>query len=696
MLTIGTLPSLPGVTIWRIPLELPEAELPELAALLSADERARAERFRPPGARRRFVVAHGWLRRILGAALDADPVALVFSAGPWGKPTLSGPWAAAGIQFNLSHSHELALLAVTTGRAVGVDLERLRPIPRATQLAERYFAAPERADLARMAGTAAEATTFFNCWTRKEAFVKAQGQGLAWPLDSFAVSCLPGEAARLTWCREGAAEAARWQLAELAAGDGYVGAVVVEAPADILPPLPQTAWEKPTSLAAAMAQDKESFVRALMPHSLTVAGRAAALPAVRPHLSAGLFDELRWALVARSRDLEAALRERIAAGYAAGDLGDPRWERKSGPFGDYLLPPVAEVPGGMYPIGADQPIFDAEANEWQHGHMPRHLVPVDPFAMGCFAVTNAEWACFMAAGGYEDERWWVGADALAWRRGEGTAEGPRLGARQGLSILRDSPEMLESWLDSGRIDDDGYQRWLLRLAMSTEAFDAHLTALYPGGRLTEPLAWGDRRFNRPTQPVVGVSWYEARAYCAWLAAQTGAAWRLPTEVEREAATGGPTGSSFVYGDAFDALGGNTLETHLRQTSPAGVFVAGDSLNGISDLAGNSADWNSSLWGRFGDKSDYPYPYDGSDGREDAFAGPDIARVLRGGSWDADASFARAAGRDRSLPADRGEFGGFRVVRASPTAPVLRSPMPRSAASSTSRKVVAVVQSAHRE
>jgi len=228
----SVLPSLPGLAVWRIPLEAPGAELPALAALLSPGERARAERFRPPGAWRRFVVAHGWLRRLLGAAVDADPASLEFAAGPWGKPALAGPWAAAGLAFNLSHSHELALLAVTTGRAVGVDLERLRPMPRAAQMAERYFAAPERADLARMAGTAEEAKTFFNCWTRKEAFVKAQGLGLAWPLDSFAVSCLPGEAARLAWCREGPAEAARWQLAELQPGAGYVGALVVEAGPD--------------------------------------------------------------------------------------------------------------------------------------------------------------------------------------------------------------------------------------------------------------------------------------------------------------------------------------------------------------------------------------------------------------------------------------------------------------------------------
>lgn len=217
----------PGVTLWRLPLERPPAELERLAGLLSAEERRRAERLRPPGAWRRFVAAHGALREILAAALGVEPAALGFAVGPWGKPELAAPFATADLHFNLSHSGELALLAIATGRPVGVDLERLRPVPRAAELAERYFAAAERADLAEVLGSPAGPTAFFNCWTRKEAFVKAQGQGLAWPLDSFAVTCLPGRSARLVWCAGGDAEAERWDLNAVELGEGYVGAVVV-------------------------------------------------------------------------------------------------------------------------------------------------------------------------------------------------------------------------------------------------------------------------------------------------------------------------------------------------------------------------------------------------------------------------------------------------------------------------------------
>lgn len=224
----AALPAPPGIALWRLPLQRPPAELERLAGLLPEGERRRAERLRPPGAWRRFVAAHGALREILAAALGDEPAALRFAEGPWGKPELAGPYAAAGLQFNLSHSGELALLAITSGRPVGVDLERLRPVPRAAELAERYFAAAERADLAQVLDGPAGPMAFFNCWTRKEAFVKAQGQGLAWPLDSFAVTCLPGDPARVTWCAGGDAEAERWELSAVALGEGgYVGAVVV-------------------------------------------------------------------------------------------------------------------------------------------------------------------------------------------------------------------------------------------------------------------------------------------------------------------------------------------------------------------------------------------------------------------------------------------------------------------------------------
>ncbi len=127
-------------------------------------------------------------------------------------------------------------------------------------------------------------------------------------------------------------------------------------PADPLPPLPGAGWEETTVLAAAMADDPAAFVRGVMATNLALAGRAAAQAEVRSRLPEALLDELRRALVKRSRDVAADLRERIACGYAVGDLGDPRLERREGPYGTYLMPPLVAIPGGVYPIGDDAPI----------------------------------------------------------------------------------------------------------------------------------------------------------------------------------------------------------------------------------------------------------------------------------------------------------------------------------------------------
>ncbi len=182
-----------------------------------------------------------------------------------------------------------------------------------------------------------------------------------------------------------------------------------------LPPLPTTGWEETTVMAAAMTADPEAFVNDLMTANLPLAGRCAAQPDVR--LSGELKVRIQAALIARTQDAKADLRARIAAGRALGELGDPRFERRQGPYGDYLLPPLVVIPGGTYPIGSDEGHYEDER--------PAHTVELASFQIGQFPVTNAEWALFMQAGGYEDERWWETAVAKAWRRGEGTAEGPK-------------------------------------------------------------------------------------------------------------------------------------------------------------------------------------------------------------------------------------------------------------------------------
>jgi len=437
------------------------------------------------------------------------------------------------------------------------------------------------------------------------------------------------------------------------------------APADELPPLPTTGWEETTALAAAMADEPEAFVRGLMATNLALAGRCANQVEARGRLSESFLDELRWSLVERSRDPEADLRHRIACGLELGWLGDPRFERKAGPYGEYLMPPMAEIPGGEYPIGDDEPYVDPELG-MNTAHMPRHTVPLAPFKIGQFPVTNAEWACFMAASGYDDERWWETEDARAWRKGEGTAEGYKYNARLGLMVLNNYPERLEEWLASGSIDEEMYRRWKRRLAMTEEEFEKHLGELYPGGREIAPRYWHEEHFNNPAQAVVGVCWYEVWAYCAWLSAQIGLTFRLPSEVEWEAAARGLEGRRFAYGNVFDPLKCNTQDVHVHRLSPVGVFVEGDTPMGLVDVTGNVQQWTLSLWGEAPDIPQWAYPYVAVDGREDVIARAQIQRVARGVSWSGYQASARCALRDWTMPYLRNDTLGLRLVVAAPT------------------------------
>ncbi|MGH2571402.1 MAG: formylglycine-generating enzyme family protein, partial [bacterium] len=436
---------------------------------------------------------------------------------------------------------------------------------------------------------------------------------------------------------------------------------------EALPALPTTGWEETALLATAMTADPDMFLTGLQQTNLALAGRCASQSEVRERVSHRLRDEIRAGLVTRCRAPDADLRARIDAGLALGELGDPRFERGTGPYGEFLLPPLVEVPGGRYPIGEDAPLEYLGLTI--RSHVPRHEVVVAPFRIGQFPVTNAEWACFEKGGGYDDERWWDTAESRRWRSGEGTADGARMVHRYWRERFRADPALLESAWRGGQLSAEGYEQWRGRMEMGEEQFAEHLRETFPGGRLREPKCWRDARFNNPAQPVVGVCWFEARAYCSWLAAQSGIAFRLPTEVEWEAAARGREGRDFASGDDFDALRGNTAQTLLKRTSPIGVFPSGDTPEGVSDLAGNVEEWTSSLFGPGveSERAPFRYPYAADDGREDPQAPADVRRVLRGGAWHVDRALARAAARLSSHPAVRENECGFRTV--SSTGPV---------------------------
>jgi 4'-phosphopantetheinyl transferase len=214
------------VHVWRVALNPPPAACAALAQGLDAAEHARAERFYLEDGRRRFIVAHGVLRLLLAAYCGCDPRALRFAEGRWGKPRLYEP--AADLCFNLSHSGELSLCAVTRNAEIGVDVEHRRAKLASDAIAARHFA-PEELSVLRNLPPHLRTAAFFRCWTRKEAFIKARGEGLALPLDSFAVSLAPDAPAALLSIGGSAAAAAEWSLDEIAVPTGYTAAVAVKA-----------------------------------------------------------------------------------------------------------------------------------------------------------------------------------------------------------------------------------------------------------------------------------------------------------------------------------------------------------------------------------------------------------------------------------------------------------------------------------
>jgi 4'-phosphopantetheinyl transferase len=211
------------VDLWRIHLDLPIASVKLLESALSADEAQRAARFHFPADRQRFIAAHGCLRDILARYLSGTPSQLNFSANRYGKPALE----EHDLEFNLSHSGDFALIAVAQGLKVGVDVERIRPDMEFESIASRYFSQGEFSELMTVQSDQ-RTVAFFNCWTRKEAYIKAQGLGLSLPLESFDLSLTPDEPAILRATRPDPGEAARWTLLSMEVDPGYAAAVAVE------------------------------------------------------------------------------------------------------------------------------------------------------------------------------------------------------------------------------------------------------------------------------------------------------------------------------------------------------------------------------------------------------------------------------------------------------------------------------------
>ena len=215
------------VHIWRVSLEQPRATIQQLRQLLSLDEQARGDRFHFESDRQHFVVARGCLRTLLARYLEIAPTKIQFSYVPHGKPRLATSTSPAQrLNFNLAHSGGFALYAFTQVGEVGVDLEQVRPELTGDDIARRFFSSNEVARLTNLPA-ALRHEAFFNCWTRKEAFIKGKGIGLSLALDQFDVTLAPTEPTMLLRTRWDETEASRWSLETIDVGPGYVAAVAV-------------------------------------------------------------------------------------------------------------------------------------------------------------------------------------------------------------------------------------------------------------------------------------------------------------------------------------------------------------------------------------------------------------------------------------------------------------------------------------
>ena len=219
----------PGeVHVWLASLKMPAAQMTELRACLSFDEVAKASRFRSRADQTFAMVSRGILRHLLGNYLQMAPEDIPFACNAYGKPGLARP-TGDGLNFNLSHSHPWVVVGFAWGRRIGVDVERIRPESANDELVGHYLAPAEACHL-RSLPVPDRVHAFFECWTRKEAFLKARGDGLMGRLDSFEVAFGRDSLPAILRVAENETPAGDWSVVNLPLGDSYAGAVVVDGP----------------------------------------------------------------------------------------------------------------------------------------------------------------------------------------------------------------------------------------------------------------------------------------------------------------------------------------------------------------------------------------------------------------------------------------------------------------------------------
>lgn len=358
-----------------------------------------------------------------------------------------------------------------------------------------------------------------------------------------------------------------------------------------LPLLPSTGWEETTVLAAAMTSNPNTFVNTLTDSNLPLAAHCAAMPDV--NTNDDLKDKIRWALVTRTKTLDADLRSRITAGQALGELGDPRFKKAKREDLSVYLPEFSLVERGTYKIGDNMGWYEDEP-------LTEYVLDYD-YKISRFPVTNKEYERFMLSGGYENPVWWEQIDNIGGPFAATPSTSIQLWRLNDKLFYR-LTEKIEEWVIAGLISPEKGRLWKQLSGTSDEFFrlkhtkEEVLSAEKHLIKYSYPRFWFEPSFNKLSQPVVGISLHEAKAYCTWLTNETGINFRLPTETEWEIAAKTSRGYRYSFGSEFDATKLNSLETHIRKTTPVGIYGFGDEQDDILfDMSGNIFEWTDSKY-----------------------------------------------------------------------------------------------------
>jgi len=415
----------------------------------------------------------------------------------------------------------------------------------------------------------------------------------------------------------------------------------------VLSPPPPTGWEEPTIFAAGLIKQKTKFIQAICSVNPWLAGQC--LVDVLQQVPDGVAEQVRLALLKEITSRRMPLAHRNVAGRVLGQIGDPRFKVISSASGiKYISPVLVTVPTGIVWLGSDERDALAFPDEW-----PRHPITVPEFRIGRYPVTNAEFECFINAGGYDQPDYWIPA-GWQWRQSPDRGEGSLSRILRNLAYHREHLYDLERWFREANISLEERELWYTLIKLDQHSARELLLNLGFGHlRLHDrPAYWDDPRYNGKNQPVVGVNWYEAMAYCAWLTRVLGRLVCLPTEVQWERAAKGDKQWIYPWGNTWKRDYCNALPERVLQPTPVGIFPRGRSPVGCDDMVGNVFEWTRSLY--------KPYPYDARDGREEMEA--EGVRVNRGGGWDSTPRVARCALRGDMCDPDTFDHNlGFRVV-----------------------------------